>query len=184
MDLERTVLACPNWSSQFRTWQSVLILYWSTNWRYLAWLCDGIWEGPSWEITYKSEYYSISGSTLQWIREFLCSKIQRVLVDGKSSHTAPVQSGVSQGGVMWATHVPPVYKLPPGLGIVIYSSSICRWLCIVQKNLKWSRLETTTGRYEQLAQMGIWLAKEFHPSKYQLLRVSHIPQVMTDIGIH
>jgi len=41
--------------------------------------------------------------------------------------------------------------------IVIYSSSICRWLRIIQKDPK-CRLETTTGRYEQLVQMGIWLA--------------------------
>ena len=55
---------------------------------------------PHERLLYKAEYYGISGSTLQWIREFLSSRNQRVIVDGKSLHTAPVQSGVPHDSVL------------------------------------------------------------------------------------
>ena len=51
-------------------------------------------------LLYKAEYYGISGSTLLWIRDFLSSINQRVIVDGKSSHTAPVRSGVHQVSIL------------------------------------------------------------------------------------
>jgi hypothetical protein len=44
-----------------------------------------------------SEY---DGSTLLWIREFLSSRNQRVLVEGQSLHTAPVCSEVPQGSIL------------------------------------------------------------------------------------
>ena len=55
---------------------------------------------PHERLLYKAEYYGISGSTLWWIRDFLSSRNQRVIVDGKSSHTAPVWSGVPPGSVL------------------------------------------------------------------------------------
>jgi hypothetical protein len=56
---------------------------------------------PHERLLYKAEYYGISGSTLWWInRDFLSSRYQRVIVDGKSSHTAPVWSGVPQDSVL------------------------------------------------------------------------------------
>lgn len=51
-------------------------------------------------ILYKAEYYGIKGSTLQWIMDFLSGSNQRILVDGKSSSNALVQSGVLQGSVL------------------------------------------------------------------------------------
>jgi len=57
--------------------------------------------------------------------------------------------------------------------VVIYSSSTCRWLRIIQKDRIWSGLETATGRYEQVTQMEIWLANGVSSSKCQLLRVTN-----------
>lgn len=47
---------------------------------------------PHERLLYKAMYYGVSGSTLQWIRDFLSGRNQQVIVDGKSSNNAPVQS--------------------------------------------------------------------------------------------
>jgi hypothetical protein len=43
---------------------------------------------------YKLSYYGISGPTLHWISAFLTNRTQTVVIDGKSSSTVPVTSGV------------------------------------------------------------------------------------------
>ena len=57
---------------------------------------------PHERLLYKAQYYGIDGSTLLWIRDFLSSRNRRVLlvVEGLSSQTAPVCSGVPQGSVI------------------------------------------------------------------------------------
>jgi hypothetical protein len=47
---------------------------------------------PHERLLYKAQYYGIDGSTLLWIRDFLSSRNQRVLVEGQSSQTAPFSS--------------------------------------------------------------------------------------------
>ena len=57
---------------------------------------------PHERLQYKAQYYGIDGSTLLWIRDFLSSRNRRVLlvVEGLSSQTASVCSGVPQGSVI------------------------------------------------------------------------------------
>ncbi len=43
----------------------------------------------------------ISGPILHWITAFLTNRTQRVLLDGSSSETVPVSSGVPQGTVLY-----------------------------------------------------------------------------------
>jgi hypothetical protein len=50
--------------------------------------------------TYKLNYYGISGPILHWISVFLTNRTQTVVIDGKSSSTVPVTSGVLQGTVL------------------------------------------------------------------------------------
>ena len=48
----------------------------------------------------KLAHYGIQGQTNQWIRAFLSNRTMQVVVDGVTSSTAPVISGVPQGTVL------------------------------------------------------------------------------------
>ena len=49
---------------------------------------------------YKLQYYGISGSINRWIADYLCDRTQTVVLEGCSSDTSTVDSGVSQGSVI------------------------------------------------------------------------------------
>ena len=55
---------------------------------------------PHKRLTQKLKYYGITGLTLHWITAFLSNRTQRVLLDGSSSTSVPVSSGVPQGTVL------------------------------------------------------------------------------------
>ena len=51
-------------------------------------------------LLHKLDHYGIRGTTLNWIQNFLTNNIQKVVVDGSSSESARVRSGVPQGTVL------------------------------------------------------------------------------------
>jgi len=55
---------------------------------------------PHRRLLAKCDYYGIRGNILKWIASFLQGRSQKVLVDGETSQTADVTSGVPQGTVM------------------------------------------------------------------------------------
>ena len=55
---------------------------------------------PHKRLNYKLNWYGIRGDTLEWITDFLCSRSQGVVLDGATSDSAPVLSGVPQGTVL------------------------------------------------------------------------------------
>jgi hypothetical protein len=48
----------------------------------------------------KLQYYGVRGRTIQWTKDFLNNILQQVLLDGHTSSTAEVLSGVPQGTVL------------------------------------------------------------------------------------
>jgi len=55
---------------------------------------------PHRRLLYKLDYYGIRGSTNDWIKAFLSNRTQTVVLDGDSSDSADVLSGVPQGSVL------------------------------------------------------------------------------------
>ena len=55
---------------------------------------------PHQRLIGKLEAYGISGNILSWIKGFLQGRTQQVVVNGSTSPTAPVLSGIPQGTVL------------------------------------------------------------------------------------
>ena len=55
---------------------------------------------PHKRLLYKLNYYGIRHNTLKWIEAFLTDRTQTVVLNGTSSTSVPVTSGVPQGTVL------------------------------------------------------------------------------------
>lgn len=51
-------------------------------------------------IIHKLKHYGITGKTNEWIKNFLSDRTQSAVVEGETSTSIPVGSGVPQGSVM------------------------------------------------------------------------------------
>ena len=58
---------------------------------------------PHQRLIMKLFFYGIQGKTLHWIQNFLASRTQQVVVEGKCSEVGEVNSGVPQGSVLGPT---------------------------------------------------------------------------------
>ena len=54
---------------------------------------------PHQRLLHKLDHYGIRGTTPNWIQNFLTDRTQKVVVDGSSSESARVKSGVPRGTV-------------------------------------------------------------------------------------
>ena len=52
------------------------------------------------KVGHKLKWYGVDGEVNSWIREFLSGRSQSVVVDGASSRSVPVISGVPQGSIL------------------------------------------------------------------------------------
>ena len=82
---------------------------------------------PHQRLLHKLDHYGIRGTTLNWSQNFLTNITQKVVVDGSSSESARVRSGVPQGTVLGPHTLFDLYQWPPFHGLLA-GSSLCRWL--------------------------------------------------------
>jgi hypothetical protein len=122
-------------------------------------------------LTHKLSHYGIKGNANRWIKSFLTSRTQAVVVEGEKSDYVPVRSGVPQGSVLGPSlFLFYINDIPIGINstvrlfaddtiayLAIKSNSDCKTL---QKDL--DKLST----WEQKWKMA------FHPDKCNVLSIT------------
>ena len=121
----------------------------------------------------KLEHYGVRGHTLLWIKDFLSSRSQEVILDGSSSETSTVLSGVPQGTVLgpllfliYINDLP--QYVSPGTQVKLFAddSAVYRKITSPQDHVVLQKDLENLVKWEQAWSM------EFHPDKCQLLRIS------------
>ena len=72
----------------------------NTNWPWVTVTGQESWQEEEDQVRNCLDHYGIRGTTLNWIQNFLTDRTQKVVVDGSSSESARVRSGVPQGTVL------------------------------------------------------------------------------------
>lgn len=123
-------------------------------------------------LLYKLNYYGINGNIHNWISAFLSNRTQTVVLDGKSSNTVPVTSGVPQGTVLGpALFLIYINDLPEYLShskVRLFADDSIIY-CPVKSASDCDKLQAdieAAARWEQ-----DWLMA-FHPDKCQVLSVT------------
>jgi hypothetical protein len=128
---------------------------------------------PHQRLLHKTRHYGINTDTHNWIRDFLSGRKQKVIVEGATSSSAPVLSGVPQGSVLGPLlFLMYINDLPE----YIRSSSVRLFAddCVVYRKIENDR--DAQLLQEDLDRLQTWeqhWQMEFHPQKCQLLRVTN-----------
>ena len=135
-------------------------------------------------LLYKLSYYGVKGNTLGWIGSFLSGRSQKVVIEGKSSSSDPVLSGVTQGSVLGPVlFLIYINGLPEYLSnstvrlfaddtllyLIIHNSSDCIKLQEDLNNLE---------RWESDWQMS------FHPEKCEVIHITTKKKKLSYTSIH
>ena len=133
----------------------------------------------------KLEGIGISGYTLGWIASFLEKREQTVVIEGTSSRTKPVTSGVPQGTVLG----PVLFLVYINDLSACAASSTTRLFaddCLIYKEIRTPQdaadLQSDLDALQQWERQ--WLMS-FHPQKCQLLRITRKKSpIEADYSIH
>ena len=119
----------------------------------------------------KMDHYGVRGSTLEWIRAFLTDRVQQVTVEGATSDSIQVLSGVPQGTVLGPLlFLVFINNLPDCVesGIRLFADDCILYRCI--KNQK-----DCDTLQQDLNNLAAWEKKwgmAFHPEKCSAIRVT------------
>lgn len=122
-------------------------------------------------LLHKLDHYGIRGKTNKWIQSFLSNRSQRVVVDGYTSDSASVESGVPQGSVLGPSlFLFYINDIAEGLNstVRLFADDTIAYLVIITKK-DCQLLQTDLDKMEVWE--GKWLM-EFHLNKCQVLSIT------------
>ena len=133
---------------------------------------------PHQRLLLKLQHYGLRGQLLSWIESFLTGRSQKVLVEGKSSSSVPVVSGVPQGSV-----------LGPML-FLLYINDLPEKVLSTTRlfaddSLLYRRIKTEEDRrilQEDLLRLEAWerdWQMSFNPIKCEVIRISNGRKLIT-----
>ena len=135
---------------------------------------------PHNRLLYKLDEYGISGDTLLWTKSFLSGRSQVVVVDGATSSTVPVTSGVPQGSV-----------LGPLLFLVfindINSNISSQIRLFADDTIIYRAIKSAADQIalqEDLNKLEQWAKEwqmEFHPDKCKTIHITRSPNIMKHV---
>ena len=128
---------------------------------------------PHERLISKLAHYGIQGQVNSWIRAFLSDREMKVVVDGDSSKSAPVISGVPQGTVLgpllfliYINDMPNIVS--KGTTIRLFADD-----CLVYRHI-YSREDQNILQHDllKLEQWSITWGMRFNPSKCQIIHIA------------
>lgn len=136
------------------------------------------------KLLLKMDHYGIRGKPLDWVRDFLDERTQRVVINGESSSNANVTSGVPQGTVLgpllfliYINDIPD--RVKSHLRLFADDSYLYR---IIDSEHDTVQLQNDL---DELIKWEKDWSMEFHPDKCKLLRITNkLNQIKSDYHMH
>ena len=127
---------------------------------------------PHQRLLIKLEHYGVRGTTLQWIKSFLSNRTQKVVVEGRSSSSAPVTSDVPQGTVLGPLLF--LAYINDLLSKVHAKARLFADDCLLYRRIKTD--EDAESLQDDLNKLQDWEADwqmHFNPDKWELIRITN-----------